>query len=253
MDMNDFLSIVRQMVRSPLLYGYWLTHGIGLVMSDINEGARGWWVYGLVSIISMIISTTLFFWHLHNLRKGRGFPVERNGIELFLSIFAYRIRLLLIFSPLVIYFFWAGNFDSFTRAYFTMTMASGETKLAAISDLLALAWPWMLAMLIYITLELGGRSFVVAQEHSSNAVKRCLRVAWSLKAPLGILMAIEILFFLTDSVGTHLKAQEIITPWVEPALRIALTPVEYILSIGGTIYMATILWTKNPGLFQKKA
>jgi hypothetical protein len=250
--MNLFLGLVRKLVTSPWFYLYWAIGAAGTVAAHFNNDfktASPW--LGAASILSTLAGLVIFYLHLKQIRKTEEIPGERGALGLFLAIYFFRIRLLLLFSPVIVLFFTLGSFQNLTQVMLQLTVTPPEAKAGIVLSYLLNAWTWVLAVVAFLALDQAGRSHVVAQGRSTRSVRRCFRVLWRLRLPLAIYLAAEIVLMTADIAWSLSRPGLEAGPWAQTVLRILLTPVQYALSLGMIMYMAMRLWRESLDLLER--
>ena len=240
--MSQFLQIVKDLVRSPIFYAYFLLASGGIVATHFNQGATGNWRLGLISIATSLLGVALFYWQLHYLRRGRGLPQNRNGFHLFFSTYLFRSCLLLCLMPIILpLLFWSrgvGLFDSFTQAYLGLAVAEGSEKIGALGKMLLLTWPWVLFFVFALVLDQAGRSSVVARESSKKAIRGLAANTWYLKTEILALVALELMFLALNSTDSLFDQLEPTYQWLGTTIRLITAPLQFGLELSATVYMA---------------
>lgn len=254
--MAQFLGTFRDLLKSPLLYLYCAISTTGILAAHFNQGATGNWRLGLTSIISTIAGIAVFYWHLSSIRRGRSLPENRNGLRLFLSVYAFRICLFLALLPVtiptLIWSYTTSRFDLFTKAYLAITIAAtNEEKITALGEAIQVAWPWLLLILTFFILDHAGRSHIVAQESSRKTLRRCLHTLWALKGPICYLIFAQILLLFFNLSDTFSDPFDGANRWVGTIIRLAVNPLQYLLELAATTYMACQIWAHASKLFDK--
>lgn len=248
--MVDFIRIVRGLLRSPWFYFYWGISAAGIIISHMNQGIKGSPWLGGASILCTIAGIVIFYHQLRLSREGSGMPGRPSEFCLFLSIYAFRIRLLILFAPVIFLFLRSGAFNTITTYYITIITMHGTEKLAQVAELGKAIWPWLLALFVFFILDQAGRGFVVAQGSARRSFRSCFSALWVLLLPMTLYMGAELLLIGIDSWDLTRDPLTTGREWAGPLTRIVISGPKFLLEIGATVYMAAHLLRKAPSLFK---
>jgi hypothetical protein len=237
--MKEILGLLGKLARSPSTYLYWAISAAGATCAHFNTGLNGSPLLGAASIASGVLCLAIFYFHLNRLRKELTFPAKRSAAGLFLSIYAFRIRLLLVFSPLIALLFWQGTFGRLASEYLVVTLAPPQEKFHELVSMLPRFWLLLATATAFYFLDLAGRSQVVARGKSTAALRGLPFAIKRLWMPLLVLVATGIALFAAGEYFAFLdyvKITDKIT--LSLALSWALDPAEYALPMVSALYLA---------------
>jgi hypothetical protein len=244
--MKELLSLARQLFRSPWTYLYWAIATAGIIAAHLNSGLSGSPVLGAASIASTLLCMALFYFHLNHLRNSLGFPQKRTAFGLFLSIYAYRLRLLLLLSPLFALLFLQGTFGRLAGEYLNVTLAPPAEKFGEFLSIITRFWLLAITVVAFFILDLAGRAHVVARGGAKKALRLIPETFRKAALPLAALIAAYLALF---SVQEYFAFIDYVN-WknITPALAVAcvLVPVEYGLQIVSVLYLAKRVKPGNP-------
>lgn len=245
--MKELLSLIRKLACSPWTYIYWAVSAAGTTCAHFNTGLHGSPLLGAASIASTLVSLALFYFHLNKLRNELEFQGRRSALGLFLSIYAFRLRLLLVFAPLFGLIFWQGTFGRLATEYLVVSMATPERKFGELIALLPHFWLLLTTVAAYMFLDFAGRSYVV---HRGNAQAALRRLPQTLKSLLLPLIAFAAARFVLMLGGEYFSFLDYISLGGKITLALAtawvLEPVSYVLQMISVFYLAKRLKNQAP-------
>jgi hypothetical protein len=247
--MRDFLKIAAGLFKTPWMYVYSLIAIVGTVAAHRNTGLNGSPLLGATGIASSILGIGLFYWQLAKQRHP-GLPGRRSGLGLFLSVMAFRIRLLLLLSPFVALLYFLGYFSRMTDGFLQVSIAPAEEKFSLFAHFLLGMWPVALVAVAFSLLDLTGKSVVVAKGFSDHALKHSVKTLKALWAPILLLTAIG----LFQAVGgEYFSGFDNWRPW-ENSITLRLlydcvnAPVTYLMEMSGILFLAQRIRARLPEL-----
>jgi len=236
--MGEFTKILKGLATSPSLYIYWAVSAAGSVANHFNQGLSGSPALGAAAIACTFLGIVIFYLHLKALRDRREFSPKRSAIRLFFSIYGFRLRLLLLFVPVMAAVYWLGFFDSVTNSYIRITIGGPDDRWRLIFDFLKVFAPIIPLVWIFLALDQAGRSLVVAQGNGMRAIRSCLPVVWQLRLPITLFLLAETLLFFLNSTDFGRDSLDRSGVSLAIGLNLATTPFGYALQMGMLIYMA---------------
>lgn len=246
--MKELLSLLRKVARSPWTYLYWAVSGAGIACAHFNTPLNGSPLLGGASIAATVISIALFYFHLNKLRTELDFPARRSALGLFLSIYAFRLRLLLVFAPLIGFILWQGTFGRLATEYLAVSMAPPEQKFGELVSMLPHFWLLLVTLIAYAFLDLAGRGQVVARGTAKSALRHLPRILKKMPLPLVAFTAAR---FALAAAGEYLSFLDYIKLSDQITLALAtalvLEPIGYGLQMIAVLYMAKRLKSQAPG------
>ncbi len=249
--MQDFLQLVLKILRSPWTYVYWVISAMGIIASHRNTAADGFPLLGALSIASWILGTAVFYWHLRILRLQGDFRGKRSGMALFLAIWAFRLRLLILAAPLaVIFYYWRG-YDELFKNYLNFSMALPEEKATALYMLVQEGVLWFCLLPVVWLINKAGTSFVVAQGNSERAVAKSIPAMLRQFVPVVLFTSASLIVFFGLNVLEVLGFFEN-SGWSLPALNIFRSFFSYLVELSGVLFIASRLWERSPELFSEE-
>lgn len=246
--MPEFLQTLKQQIRAPQLYLYWVIASVGILATHFNSGLRGTPVLGAISISATFFSLAIFYHHLNAERIRLGLPSPYRPWMLFFQIYLFRLCLFLLVLPLIAYFFKSGAFNNFTQNFTSVTMLEPGERGPVIWDLVVKASPWLFAIFMVLLVDQVGRTHIVAQGNSRKTFRRLAKTFWAIKYLILLFMTAELVVMLVDLRDVFDDPLEASKSLQGPLGRIALTPFKYLLEMAATCYFAKVLASKHPSL-----
>jgi hypothetical protein len=246
--MKELSNLISKVARSPWTYLYWAVSGVGTICAHLNTPLNGSPLLGGASIAATLFSLALFYFHLNKLRNELNIPGRRSPLGLFLSIYTFRLRLLLVFSPLIALMIAQGTFGRLASEYLVVSMAAPEQKFGELTAMLPHFWLLLATIVAFIFLDLAGRGQVVAQGAAKSALRRLPGVAKRMALPLVAFTIARIALEISGeylSFLDYVKLNGQITLALVTAL--ALEPISYGLQMVSVLYLAKCLRTQAPG------
>jgi hypothetical protein len=245
--MKELTSIIRRVACSPWTYLYWAVSAAGTTCAYFNTGLKGSPLLGAASIASTVIALALFYFHLNKLRNELDFPGRRSALGLFLSIYALRLQLLLIFSPLIGLILWQGTFGRLATEYLLVSTAPPERKFGELLGMLSQFWLLLATFAAYSFVDIAGRSQVVAKGFAKGALRALPSTMKKIALPLvGFALARFALAFIAEyfSFLDYIKLTDDIT--IALVSAIALEPISYGLQMVTVLFLAKRLVSQAP-------
>lgn len=236
--MKELSSLARQLFRSPWTYLYWAIATAGIIAAHLNSGLSGSPLLGATSIASTLLCMALFYFQLNLLRNALGLPLKRTALGLFLSIYAYRVRLLLLLSPLFAILFLQGTFGRLAGDYLNVTLAPPAEKFGEFLSIITRFWLLAVTVVVFFILDLAGRAQVVARGEAKRGLRLIPETFRKAVLPLAAYIAAYLALF---SVQEYFAFIDYVS-WknITPALAVAcvLVPIEYALQMISVLYLA---------------
>ncbi len=234
-------SVLKDLAKDYRLGIFCAVAAIGSFAGHYNQGIYGSKVLGVISIVSLFVEMAVFYWALACARKRFALAPDRSGLGIFLSIYAFRLRLLLLASPIIGLFFYSGGFERVTEAYTAYSLADRENPISFTALMIRAVWPWMIVFWFGMAIDFLGRSYVVANGQAKSAIRTTIRNIHRLALPLGCLLLVEFLFFFSDFLEVYVFPADNGKLWVTPLCQSIFLPLQYFLQLGGTIFLAKLI------------
>jgi hypothetical protein len=238
---TDLRYILKDLARDYRLPIFCVVAAIGTFAGHYNQGIYGSKILGIISIVSLFVELGIFYWGLNAARTRNGMEPRRSGFGLYLSIYAFRLRLLLMLSPLIGLFFYLGGFGKITEAYTLHTLGGENDRQSFTLLLLKTIWEWVIVLWIGLALDQVGRAHVLRTGFAKGALKAAFVHLPKVLIPLLIILALEFLFFFSDFLEVFTFPSEKGRLWITPLCLSVFLPLKYFLEIGGSLWLAKLI------------
>jgi hypothetical protein len=238
-------SVLKDLTKDYRMWIFCAVATVGTFAGHYNQGIYGSKLLGIISIAAFFLEMAVFYWALASARRRFALSPERSGLGIFLSIYAFRLRLLLLASPLIGLFFYSGGFERVTEAYTAYSLADREHPISFTVLMIRAIWPWVIAFWIGMAIDFLGRSFVVANGKTKSAILLTIRNLHRFALPLGALLLVEFFFFFSDFLEVYAFPAENGKLWITPLCQILFLPLQYFLQLGGTIFLAKLIRSRE--------
>lgn len=248
MMIQEIPKILLSLSKDFRMWLFCLIAAIGTFAGHYNNATHGSPTLGMISIASFILELAVFYWALQCASERIASFPKVSAIGLFAKIYFFRIRLILLASPLIGLFFFTGGFERITEVYTAHSLADGDARSSFTLLMIQSVWPWFFLFWFFLGADFIGRAVVLRFGSSASAIRKSFRLLPKVYLPLLGFLVIEFLFFFSDLLEVFVFPAPKEAMWVTPLCLSLLLPLQFFLQAGGTIYLAKLIRSseKNP-------